>query len=96
MVPANGVYAVHVIRNTTGSIHSGIMNIGVRPTLTRGLSRVLEAHLFEFDDELYGEQLTIRFLDRIRAEQKFEGVSELINQIRRDIDDCIRLHESLP
>ncbi|MFC2085848.1 bifunctional riboflavin kinase/FAD synthetase [Bacteroidota bacterium] len=95
LVPANGVYAVTVTREANGSQYDGIMNIGVRPTLTSGMQRVLEAHLLEFDDDLYDEMLTIHFVDRIRDERKFDGVEELTSQIQYDLADCIRLLASL-
>jgi len=95
VVPANGVYAVRVTRNTDGAKHDGIMNIGVRPTVTAGTVRVLEVHLLQFDEELYGESLTVSFVDRIRNERKFEGVDALRAQIQDDISACIMIHKAL-
>lgn len=92
IIPLRGVYAVKVNRRAHGTTHDGVMNIGVRPTVTAGETRVLEVHLLEFDDDLYDEILTIEFLERIRDEQKFEGVEALKRQIGRDIEDCIRIH----
>lgn len=81
LVPANGVY---VIRATYQELHlSGILNIGVRPTVD-GTSRTIEAHLFDFDKEIYGELLSVEFVEYIRPEQKFEGLQQLVAQINRD------------
>lgn len=93
ITPSNGVYAVKVGRPAHGTDHEGVMNVGVRPTVTAGEDRVLEVHLLQFDDDLYDEILTIRFVERIRDEQKFEGVEALKRQIRQDIVDCIRIHD---
>ncbi len=96
VVPADSVYAVRVTRQANNIEYEGIMNIGVRPTLTSGSARVLEVHLLEFDENLYGENLTVRFVDRIRGEQKFDGVEALKKQIRADLEDCIRILSRLP
>jgi riboflavin kinase/FMN adenylyltransferase len=95
IVPANGVYAVFVSRPEKETRHSGIMNIGVRPTLTSGLRRVLEAHLLRFYDDLYDELLTVEFVDRIREEHKFKGIETLRTQISKDISDCIQVLDTV-
>jgi riboflavin kinase / FMN adenylyltransferase len=80
-VPADGVYAAWVEWN--GAKYPGVVNIGVRPTF--GVSqRTIEAHLIDFDTDLYGESLTLHFVGRIRAEQRFDGVDALVAQIGRD------------
>lgn len=83
VIPRVGVYAVQVERSSTGTSYRGMMNIGVRPTF-EGTHKQLEVHLFGFDDDIYGEQLRVAFVDRIRDEQKFDGVDELVEQLRRD------------
>lgn len=83
VVPRVGVYAVQVERPSAGEQYRGMMNIGVRPTF-EGTHKQLEVHLFDFDDELYGETLRVAFVERIRDEQKFDGVDELVAQLRRD------------
>ena len=81
-VPLPGVYAVTV--GIDGHSHPGVANLGTRPTFD-GTERVLEVHVFGFDQNLYGKQLSIGFVERIRDEIRFESIAELLTQIRRDI-----------
>jgi riboflavin kinase/FMN adenylyltransferase len=89
LVPANGVYAVAVDRVDDGEprgLATGVMNIGVRPTLAGDSQRTLEAHLFDFDGDLYGRTLRVHFMARLRDERKFDGMDALKAQIARDAD----------
>lgn len=82
IVPANGVYAVKLSARDT--CYSGVVNIGVRPTFeTKSLA--IEVHVFDFNEDLYGEEVTIYFIRKIREERKFETSEALIGQISRDI-----------
>ena len=86
--PAPGVYAVRA-RMLTGAGSErwwgGAANIGVKPTF--GVNEVtIEAHLFDFSGDLYGQRLRVEFIDRLRAEQRFGSVAELSGQIGRDLD----------
>ena len=82
--PPNGVYAAEGILN--GKTVRGVVNLGVRPTVDDGsLQRVLEFHLFDFDRDLYGEDVELRFLQYLRSEQKFENLAGLREQIARDV-----------
>lgn len=85
MLPAFGVYACRVVRG--GTTHPGVMNIGKRPTVD-GVSLRIEAHLLDFDGDLYGETLGVDLISRIRGEQKFAGLPELKAQIAKDADDA--------
>lgn len=81
IIPKRGVYAVWV---RVEDIHyGGMMNIGVRPTFN-GEKETLEVHLFEFDKEMYGVEVQIQFVDRIRDERTFSGVSDLKDQLEKD------------
>ncbi len=82
-VPARGVYAVRVIRG--GEAIPGVANVGVRPTFGGG-ALVVEVHLLGFDEDLYGQELAVRFHRRLRDEQRFTGIDELVTQIDRDIE----------
>lgn len=84
MKPADGVYAVLVrdLADTTGTLHRGVANIGVRPTF--GAGRSVEAHLLDFDGDLYGARLRVGWVARIRGEQRFDGVQALRGQLERD------------
>jgi riboflavin kinase/FMN adenylyltransferase len=82
LVPADGVYAVRVER---GNLHfSGMLNIGIRPTIDEQLSRTVEVHLINFSGDLYGENLRITFVDKLREEQKFDGLDHLRLQLEKD------------
>ncbi len=81
LIPANGVYAVRTFfRNQW---HEGMMNIGTRPTVD-GIGRTQEVNIFNFDDDIYGETVTVEIIDYIRPEQKFNGLDELKAQILAD------------
>ena len=77
----NGVYAVRVKVNR--NTFDGMANIGIRPTLDQH-DLTVEAHLFDFSDEIYGETITICFYDFIREERKFSGMEELKFQLEKD------------
>lgn len=81
--PPNGVYAIEARRGIR--MLPGVANIGVRPTVKHaGGERLLEVHLFDFDEEIYGEDLEITFRKFLRPEQKFAGLEELRQQIASD------------
>lgn len=82
LVPANGVYAVQVILD--GVAYNAMLNIGVRPTVSMELSMHIEAHLFDFSGDLYGKDIEIAFVQRLRDEQKFPSLDELKAQLGRD------------
>lgn len=87
-VPAEGVYAVLV--GIDGSDHRGVANLGVRPTFD-GTERVLEVHVLDGDMNLYGKQIRVGFVRRIREERRFASVEELLTQIRTDINAASRI-----
>jgi len=82
VIPARGVYIVEVVAG--GQEYFGIMNVGIRPTVDSGLRETREVHILEFDRDCYDEQLTVRFLERLREEKKFSSVQDLTAQIQRD------------
>lgn len=69
------------------------MNIGVRPTFEEDEETVVEAHLFDFDGEVYGEEVVVDFLERIRDERAFSSVDELATQLENDEKRCKELLE---
>lgn len=89
IVPARGVYVVAA--EARGGRWYGMMNLGVRPTVTAGVAETLEVHLFDFSGELYGETVTVTFLRRLRDERRFAGVEELVRQLGRDREDALRV-----
>ncbi|MNI72035.1 RNA-binding riboflavin kinase RibR [compost metagenome] len=85
MIPANGVYAIRALVN--GKSYDGVMNVGIKPTFDTGqLLPSLEAHLFDFSADIYGEWVTVELVAFLREERKFNGIEELIAQIKRDAD----------
>ena len=84
MLPAYGVYAVRVAR-ADGATNDGVMNVGVRPTVD-GMSLRIEAHLFDFAGDLYGQRMRVDLIQRLRGEQKFAGIDELKAQIAKDAE----------
>ncbi len=85
VLPPQGVYAVHA--RTSGQTHRGVMNIGRRPTFhTPDPPLRVEVHLLDFQQDLYGTEMEITFVSKIREETKFASLDELKQQIGRDID----------
>lgn len=87
---ADGVYASWLIRSD-GSVYPGAASVGVRPTVVTGGHRVLEVHILDAEQwfDLYDETVTVRLVEMIRPEERFDSVDELVAQIGRDCD-CIR------
>jgi riboflavin kinase/FMN adenylyltransferase len=81
-VPGHGVYA------GWAHGHPAAINVGVRPTFQTGRGLLIEAYLLDFDDDLYGQNLRIAFLERLRGEKRFESVDALVDQMRRDVDQA--------
>ena len=82
IVPANGVYAVEV--EVLGQRHGGICNIGTRPTVGSGNARTIETNIFDFNDDIYGLDLRINFIARLRDEHRFASLDELRHQLEAD------------
>ncbi|MGO9021697.1 MAG: bifunctional riboflavin kinase/FAD synthetase [Syntrophobacteraceae bacterium] len=83
MSPRTGVYVVEA--EVDGKTYGGAANLGYNPTFgDTDLS--LEAHLFDFDQDIYGKPITVRFIDRLRDELRFSGPDELSAQIRKDVE----------
>ena len=84
LIPANGVYAVRVHGNCFGNkIYDGMMNIGIRPTVD-GQKKVIEVHIFNFDQDIYENTITVSVYDFIRGEEKFSGLEALKQQLCLD------------
>jgi riboflavin kinase / FMN adenylyltransferase len=81
LIPANGVYAVKVRQGT--HLLMGMLNIGIRPTVG-GDSRTIEVHLFDFQEDIYGEHLEIQVMHYLRPEMKFDNISALVQQLHAD------------
>jgi len=81
VLPADGVYVCTV--DLDGTRYGAVTNVGVRPTFD-GVRRTFEAHLLDFSGDLYGRTIGVRMLHRLRGEQKFAGVQQLVAQIHAD------------
>jgi riboflavin kinase/FMN adenylyltransferase len=88
------VYAATAGR-VSDEVIPAVVNIGIRPTFD-GRVETVEAHLLGFDGDLYGETLRVRFVARIRGEQRFDGIDALVAQIGRDIEAARELMQSGP
>jgi riboflavin kinase/FMN adenylyltransferase len=88
VVPGHGVYAAWAHG------YPAAVNVGVRPTFETGRGLLVEAHLIDFEGDLYGETLRIAFIERLRGEKRFESVDDLVAQMNRDVDKAKRIAES--
>jgi len=85
VIPGHGVYAAFA------GGHPAAVNVGVRPTFKTGRGVLIESYVIDRDEDLYGRQLRVAFVARLRGERRFAGVEELIAQMRLDVDDARRL-----
>lgn len=88
VMPNDGIYCVKIVYS--GNTYYGMMYHGVRPTLSEGLVRAKEVHIFDFDKNIYGEKLTVSFLTKLRDDKKFTNKEELIEQINKDKEDSLK------
>ncbi len=89
LVPANGVYFVHV--RTLGRELYGMCNIGHRPTVGEGNARTIETNIFGFDEDIYGLDMEISFIQKIREEIRFDSLDALRERLNLDRDLCLSL-----
>ena len=98
LAPAFGVYAVRVTimdNDRPGERHDGVANFGIRPMYQTKVP-LMEAHLFDFDGDLYGRHLSVELIDYIRAEAKFPCLDDLIAQIRQDAGQARAILKATP
>lgn len=81
LIPADGVYAVRVL--VRGQTYGGVISIGFRPTVN-GVGRTQEVFIFDFNEDIYGEKITVELVEYIRPELKFDGLEALIKAIEAD------------
>ena len=88
--PPNGVYVAEA--RIDGELYRGVINLGIRPTVSIGKSeRVLEIHLFDFNRDIYGHDVEVRFLKFLRPEKKLANLDALVQQIRQDVERARQL-----
>jgi len=73
-----------------GQRYGGMMNIGIRPTI-HGTHRTIEVHIFNFDADIYGQEITVYFIEKIRNEQRFNGLDALKAQLAQDKQTALSL-----
>ena len=88
LIPADGVYAVKVELN--GVMYQGMLNVGNNPTI-EGKGRSLEVNIFDFDQNIYGDEATIYFIERLRDEVKFNGLDELKAALAKDKVNALKI-----
>ena len=92
LIPGDGVYAMLV--HLKGGIYQGMMNIGVRPTIS-GKRRQIEVNIFDFEEDIYGQSIKLEFVAKLREEQKFESKDHLKQQLGRDKLAALSIFRSL-
>lgn len=91
LIPARGIYAVRV--HFGKLLFYGVMSIGVRPTINDAGTESLEVYILNFDEEIYGENISVEFIEYLREEKKFGSIDELKNEIENDVlkaQECFR------
>jgi riboflavin kinase/FMN adenylyltransferase len=88
LVPADGAYAV--IAQIKGKEYKAMLNIGFRPTVD-GKSKKIEANIFDFNQDIYGEQIKISFIKKLRDEIKFDSKEELSDQLKKDKEKALQI-----
>jgi riboflavin kinase/FMN adenylyltransferase len=87
VTPGHGVYACRAMTDD-GRTYAAATNVGVRPMFVTGRGELLEAYLLDFDGDLYGSQLRVEFLKRLRGEKRFDSLEALIEQMGHDVDEA--------
>jgi riboflavin kinase/FMN adenylyltransferase len=82
VIPGHGVYAAFA------NGHPAAVNVGVRPTFETGRGVLIESYLLDFEADLYGQNLRVAFIERLRGERRFGDVESLIAQMRTDVEDA--------
>jgi riboflavin kinase/FMN adenylyltransferase len=89
--PLQGIFAIRVrgIRDDAEGLRGlpGVASLGTRPTVN-GVEPLLEAHVFDFSGDLYGREIEVEFVAKLRDELRFDSVDEMVMQIHRDADDA--------
>ena len=88
LIPDDGIFSAKVI--VSGVTHKGMAYIGSRPTIN-GITRNIEVNIFDFDTEIYGEEISMQFFNYVRGDVKFDGLEGLKIQLAKDRDDVLAL-----
>ena len=89
VVPDHGIYACRA--QVDGERYTAAVNVGVRPTFKTGRGLLIEAYLLDFEGDIYGRELRLEFLQRLRGERRFETVEALVTQTGADVEETRRI-----
>lgn len=93
LIPMDGVYAIRLMISNVS--YNGMLNIGIRPTLnSERVSKTIEVNIFDFSQDIYGQNVTLIFIDRIRDEIRFENIESLVNQLKKDQKSALAILKS--
>ncbi len=93
LLPAIGIYAVRILVH--GNWFKGVMSIGKRPTFYTDGDLITEVFIFDFDQEIYNQTVSVEIVQRIRGEEKFSNINDLVNQIKKDVEDSKEILNNL-
>ena len=91
VAPVGGIFAV--MHGVEAQVKPGVASLGVRPTVN-GTEPLLEAHLFDFDGDLYGKRIQVEFVQKLRDEEKFADLATMVQQIDKDAAQARRIWAS--
>jgi len=94
VIPADGIYAVYA--RLGEERHQGVANVGVRPSFEVGGQRIVEVHILDFDENIYGCDLVVEFVECLREERRYANAEELKAQIERDVGKARRILAEAP
>ena len=93
LLPASGIYAVKFF--VGNEKHIGLLSIGNRPTFYNEGELVTEVYIYDFNREIYGKEVTVELVERLRGEEKFNSAEELINQMNKDKENGLKIFNKL-
>ena len=89
IIPALGIYAIQAVHN--GDRFNGMMSIGYNPTVTDKRLLRIEANLFDFDRDIYGDTIEVFFIKKLRDEHKFDSLEALVQQLHKDKEETLKV-----
>ncbi|MCW8850011.1 MAG: hypothetical protein OQJ81_08565, partial [Melioribacteraceae bacterium] len=95
LVPMNGVYFVRVSLENEDKFYYGVANIGLRPTFNNVTEPITEVYILDFSKEIYGQKITVEFINRLRDEKKFASKEELERNIKLDVEKAVKLRNEI-